>query len=78
MQAACFNCENGILYLGKWGRYCPDCDTYLPTGKADDLAKDYFTAYEINDFSRAGELKAQLEYLRVETIKSVDPSWDGD
>lgn len=71
MNAACFNCENGVLLLGKWGRYCFDCDTYLPTGQADELATKYFTAMEVNDSVRAAELKAQLEHLRAETIKSL-------
>lgn len=72
MIPACFNCESGHLFLGKYGRYCPDCDTYLPTGQADELATKYFTAMEINDSVRAGELKVQLEYLRTETIKSLN------
>lgn len=68
---ACFNCENGELYLGKHGRYCPDCDTFLPTGQADELAKKYFAATEINDSVRAAEIKIQLDYLRAETIESL-------
>ena len=70
-NAACVNCENGILRPGKYGRYCVNCDTYLPTGKANKLADRYFDALDAGDNIRASEIKIQLETLRIETIETV-------
>lgn len=68
--AACFNCETGKLLPGKYGYYCPTCDTYLPTGDAAQTVESYFAALGFDDIA-AGEHRQVLDEMRAETIRTA-------
>jgi len=36
-------CE-GRMRPGRYGWYCPDCDTYLPDSETDQIASEWFEA----------------------------------
>ena len=69
--AACFNCENGKMLRGQFGRYCFECDMYLPIGGGCGLVDDYFDALDAGDNGHAAEIKKLLEHYRAETIRTA-------
>jgi hypothetical protein len=71
-ERTCFNCGEGVMYAGQYGRYCFDCGTYLPTGDAAKLADRYFEANDAGDQTRVVELMAQLDECRRVTIATAN------
>ena len=68
------NERTGVLLPGTYGRYCCECDTYLPTGVDAKLATRYFEAVDAGDQVRAVELKLQLGECRRVTIDTAKES----
>lgn len=70
-RTACFNCESGQQVMGKFGSYCFECETYNPTGIADEIAEKYFDALQAGDSGRVASIKLILDFCEALTIKTA-------
>jgi len=63
----CNHCETGYMYLGSFGWYCLDCDTFEPTGETDELAERFLDG----DKSLEAELDRRSEITQQQVLAKV-------
>jgi hypothetical protein len=65
---ACFNCQ-GTMYIGTFGWYCFDCDTYEPD---DDTGKIVDTVFNLKQTIEKGACRSKQRWVEMETCGTVN------